>query len=282
MKNWLLLLAFAAFIGPLSADIPQLQLDGTYSKESPYKNDYPYSIQDVEGMRKNPHGAGIKAKIPEDSPEFSSLTSKFEGLDYKIRDEDLRAKHVHVEEKEIELTEKEREVANAYPQEFPVESSRGVRVQTSAVLKLADKEYNCNGGFFLGEGDWNGDKVNEVFIQFNDGATHAGARTTIKVFSENGDYVWSTTLMTLRMGWTGVLDYDNDGLVELVLNSGEPRSYQVIGCPAAGEKLEPYQNESSEDLVNEVQQRENISQPKGPAPKPSNGIFKENGLHDAP
>lgn len=259
MRRLLILFLLAAVSGPLSADIPNLQLDGTYSKENPYRNDYPYTELDVAAMEKNPYGVGIKAKISEDSPEFASLTEQFKAIDYKLHSEDLYAKYVRKEEKEIELTEKEKEIANAYPEQFPVESSQGVRIQTSNVLKLADKEYNCNGAFFLGAGDWNGDKVDEVFMRFNDGATHAGAMSYIRVFSENGDYVWATSMMTLGMGFIGLFDYDDDGRVELLLNPGKPDCYIVLGCSATGEKLEPYQSDSI--LVEPLEKRSGSSAP---------------------
>lgn len=242
MKRACVAFLLLAGCGAALADIPSRQLDGSFSKGNPYRDDYPFAERDYDAMEKNPLQIGVKKQIPAAGPEVASITARFEKADYNAIDGELRKKYVKAVRKEFDLTPKEKATVEAYPDEFPVEKKLGKRVQVSEVMKLGDKEYDCNGCRFLAAGDWNGDGVPEVFLRYDDGATHAGAMSEIRVFSEDGAFVWACDLSSLRMGWHGVFDADGDGKVELVMNPGGTGDFVVLGSPKPGETLKPFVN----------------------------------------
>jgi hypothetical protein len=242
LKRVLTTVVLASFALTAFADIPDMRLDGSWGKGEYYQDPYKYTSRDYERVAKNPHGIAIKKRIGKSDPGFAELEENLKALGkWDELDKELREHYVKKVKTEFDLSEKERQTAKAYPNRFPNEAKTGKRVYVSEVLKLGDKEYRVNNCRFFGKGDWNGDGVPEVFIRWDDYATHAGAQSAIWVFSENGDFVCSIGLMTLQMGMHRVYDYNGDGRVELVFmpeyNQGE---YIVLGAPAEGEEAEPY------------------------------------------
>lgn len=224
------------------ADIPMLRIDGSYGKTPVHQDPYNYSKLDYQAVRKNPLNIGVKRIVDKTDPNFSTLESKLKALgDWKTRDQKLREQYVKVVKTELELSEKEKKTALAYPGQFPHEAKTGKRVYVSKVMKLGNEEYSVNDCWFLGKGDMNGDGVAEIFVVHSDNATHAGAMSQIRIFSENGDFVGFVNLMTMYSGLKAVYDYDNDGRVELIFApKHEDGKFIILGCPKNDEQLEPF------------------------------------------
>lgn len=224
------------------ADIPSLRLNGSWGKGEVYKDPYKYDQPDRAAAAKNPYKIGIMKRVSKGEPEFDTIMETMKTLPkWDVIDKELQDKYVKSVRTEYDLTEKELKTAKAYPGQFPSEAKTGKRVYTSRVMKLGDKEYRTNNCRFFGVGDWNGDGVNEVFLRWDDGATHAGANSNIQVFSENGDYVFFMGLETIYMGPHRVFDYNGDGKVELVvMPEGKTNEFFILACPGEGEEFEPY------------------------------------------
>ena len=233
----LVLLNYCAF-----ADLPTLQLDGSYGKSPIHSDPYNYSKLDYEAARKNPLNIGIKKRISKPDRGFDELNNNLKNLeDWKTRETRLRDLYVKEVKSEFELTEKEKQTAQAYPHRFPNEAKTGKRVYVSKVLKLGEKEYRVNDCVFLGKGDMNGDNIAEIFVKHSDNATHAGARSQIRIFSDNGDFVGFIDLKTMFVGSQAVYDYDNDGRVELVyMPEHKKGEFLILGCPKSGEEFESF------------------------------------------
>lgn len=231
----------------LLADLPSLRLDGSWGKGEAYEDPYQYSEQDFAAAAKNPYKVGIKERIKKGDNEYATIEAKLKSLPkWDQLGQELSDKYVKQVRTEFDLTEKEQQTVKAYSHQFSDEAKTGKRVYVSKVMKLGEKEYRVNGCRFFGRGDWNGDGVPEVFLRYDDGATHAGARSKIKVFSENGDLVFYMDLMTLYMGAQRVYDYNGDGKVDLVIMpDGKAKEYLVLSCPDEGEELEPFVSEIS-------------------------------------
>ncbi|MGM0601466.1 MAG: FG-GAP repeat domain-containing protein, partial [Candidatus Rifleibacteriota bacterium] len=252
------------------ADIPTLRLDGSYGKSPIHTDPYNYSKLDYETARKNPLNIGIKERIGKTDHRFNELKSNLKNLEnWKTRDSRLRKQYVKEVKSEFELTEKEKQTAQAYSDRFPNEAKTGKRVYVSKVLKLGDKEYRVNDCWFVGKGDMNGDGIPEIFVKHSDNATHGGARSQIRIFSENGDFVGFINLMTLYSGPQAVYDYDNDGRVELVyMPENKKGEFLILACPADGEELEPFPMGGT-DSGNIMPSKPGLSPVRGirPAPK---------------
>jgi hypothetical protein len=242
MKRVMVLVYVCVLALPCLGDMPSMRLDGSWSKDSLHPDDYPFTELDYSAMEKNPFGIGIKGRVPGGTPESAEMIEKIKVACLPETVKEIETAHVKTVQKEFELTEQERKTVEAYPSEFPLESKLGKRVQISRVLSLGDREYSFNQCQMIGKGDWNGDGRMEIFVRFNDGATHAGAASEIRVFSENGDFVWATTLSTLHMGWAGVLDVDGDGRAELVFAPRHDQDYLILAASRPDQTLEPYEN----------------------------------------
>lgn len=224
------------------ADLPSLRLDGTWGKGEAYKDPYKYDQPDREAAAQNPYRIGIMKRVAKGDAEYETIMQKIKSLPkWDVTDKELQERYVESVKTEYDLTEKELQTAKAYPGQFSTEAKTGKRVYVSRVMKLGDKKYRANSCRFFGAGDWNGDGVNEVFLRWDDGATHAGAHSNIQVFSENGDYVFFMGLQTIYMGPHRVFDYDGDGKVELVvMPDGKTNEFLILACPGEGQELEPY------------------------------------------
>ncbi len=238
----IVLVMFGLSASPNMADLPSLRLDGTMGKGSAYRDPYHYTKLDYDAAKANPYKVGIMKRISKKDSEFASLDAALEGLrNWREVDKELREQYVEVVKTEYDLSEKEIKTAKAYPHIFPQEAKTGKRIFTSRVMKLGDSEFSVNSCSFFGKGDWNGDGVPEVFVRHDDGATHAGARSQIRVFSENGDFVCYINMGTIQMGRHRVYDYNNDGKVELVyMPKYKKGEYVILACPAQNEELEPF------------------------------------------
>ena len=234
------------------ADLPSLRLDGSWGKGELYRDPYKYDNYDREAAAKNPYRIGIMKRVAKGDDEYETIMNKIKSLPkWDVTDKELQERYVKSVKTEYDLTEKELQTAKAYPGQFPHEAKTGKRVYVSRVMKLGDKQYRANSCRFFGAGDWNGDGVNEVFLRWDDGATHAGAHSTINVFSENGDFVFFIDLQTIHMGPHRVFDYNGDGKVELVvMPDGSKDECLVLACPQDGEELDAYSMpQSSRDEI---------------------------------
>ncbi len=240
------------------ADIPSLQLDGTYSKASPHADPYPYTTLDFERARANPLGLVVGRTVSRTDPALASLEEKLNRFPYAEMDARMRKQYVQVVEREFELTDKEKEVVTAHPFEFPEESKRGKRVARSEVLKLGDKEYSFVGCQFRGAADLDGDGSKELVVQWFDGATHAGARAQVRVFSLEGEFLWFREFEGPGGGGGGTLvDVDGNGRHALVLSSDKVE-IMAFSAGARGVTLDP----GSDSLPRPMP-------PVGPPPQPA-------------
>lgn len=241
------------------ADIPSLQLDGTYSKASPHADPYPYTALDFEHARANPLGLVVGRTLSRTGPAYAPLGEKLKQFPYAEMDARMRKQYVQVVEREFELTDKEKEVVTGHPFEFPEESRRGKRVARSEVLKLGDKEYSFVGCQFRGAADLDGDGSKELVVQWFDGATHAGARAQVRVFSQQGEFLWYREFEGPGGGGGGTLiDVEGNGRHSLVLSSDNVE-IMAFSAAARGVPLDP----GSDSLVGP---RPAVAPPLQPAP----------------
>ena len=233
------------------ADIPPMRLNGSWSKTPLYNDPYKYSKLDYKKANTNPYKIVVKKRVKKNDPEIELIDKKISTLkSYKERDSILRKEYVKQIRNEFDLTEKEKKTAKAYPRRFPNEAKTGKRVYVSNVMKIGKKEYSVNDCRFRGKGDLNGDGVPEIFLSYSDGATHAGARSEIRVFSEQGDFVCYINLRTLYSGHTVVYDYDGDGKVELVyMPDTKDGEYLILGCSEDGGDLDLFKMGGDRGLI---------------------------------
>jgi hypothetical protein len=269
MKRWLILVLFAVVAGGVAADMAPMRLDGSRSKEPLHHDKSPFTPLNHEKAAANPLRVGIRQRIPMGDPRYDVMTSRLDALGHKEVDARLREQYLSEFRQEFELTEKEQKTVDAYPNFFPEEHETRVRVQIFEVLRLGDKEFCPMGCQFLGKGDWDGDGSDELFVGWNrednrlrsplqspqepplrsplrhplipPAGHHAGPTSEIRVFSMSGELVWSIKRMFLFAGDFGVLDVDQDGRVELVINPDQEgnsaKEYLVLACANPGEEL---------------------------------------------
>lgn len=237
-----LALAGLVFAGmPALADIPSLQLDGTYSKQSPHRDDYPYAPLDYEAADANPLGLGVKSKVGADSPEGAAFQAQVKEYPWQQRREELAAQYATETRKEFPLTDKEKEVVAKNPWEFggSKDLARGVRVQVSPILRLGGKDFRFADCSIPAVGDVNGDGVKELVVTWWEPVTHAGPASEIRLFDTKGGFLWYARDGGHGMGpgltFSGLRDVDGDGRDDLILRHGG--DYVVLGCPAPGQTL---------------------------------------------
>jgi hypothetical protein len=255
MKPWLFLGLFVLFSVPGFADMPQLQFDGTYSKESPYKDPHPYSPMDFRAAAKNPLQLGMKKKLGLKDEGFADLEAKIQAFPRKEANVRLLQTHRKEVRREFDLTEKEKNAHAKSFWEFYKPDPPKKREFVSQVLTLGNKEYPFEHCSFAGEGDLNGDGVKEILVIWHDPATHAGAHDGFRLFDENGAFLWSYAPAPYVPEYA-ILDVDQDNRDEFLftLGSGENREVVVIGCPKAGETLPlPPNSPISQDLDKEME-----------------------------
>ena len=255
---------------PVLGDIPSLQLDGTYSKESPYQDDYPYAPRDFQKAAQNPLGLGILRRVGVGSPDYETLAKKIAEHDYKVVQAEMTAKYAKEVTAEFDLTEAEKEVVRQHPGEFPkAYAETGKRSITAQILLWAGKELPRSGCSFVGEADFTGSGQKCLVLDYWPPVTYR-SYVTWQVFNASGELVLNNYFPEIDFAGRTIADIDGDGRDELLaLVSGGNKEIWVVGVPQNSSTSEPLPGDSGKLSSKGISESLSPSPGIGPAPRPS-------------
>ncbi len=222
----------------LGADIPTLQLNGKYSKESPHQDDYPYASVDFDRAAANPLGIGIVARVADTAAEYGKLNSILSAHDFKAVQAEFGAKYNKTVTREFDLTDEEKEVVRQHPREFPPSyAETGKRSMTAEILAWAGKELPRGGCSYVGEADLDGSGKKMLVLHYFPPVTYR-VHPTLRIFDAAGEAVLNHTFAGLDFDGVAIGDTNDDKRDEIIVKVSGKNEIWVIGVPKTGEKAE--------------------------------------------